>query len=244
MANSMSKNIPIDAISNIEKECIEHIPVEITIQPSIDNHDKTRTVFVTRSASAEPLITDKKISIKTLSQNLSESTDDFDLSDFAKNAKKVKKSSKKQKTRNKTKCIACGNATNLDTKLKVQNILNTHQKTDSGFSDQVKAQYQPKPTVTDSKTFFSPDLENQKMTFQQFNQLQNFSTMNGNSMQNRNLANRMGDNTAYFNAPMMSKSMMKSGDSGINLTGDKTVGEESVASTTQSNLIDTNILLK
>lgn len=55
MPHYLSKNITIDALSQIEQNCMECSPIEITIPANVDNHEKTRTTFIVRSKSMDDL---------------------------------------------------------------------------------------------------------------------------------------------------------------------------------------------
>ena len=53
MPNYMSKNVAIECLGQIEKNSIEIVPIEIGIPDWIDNHEKVKTSFIIRSASAD-----------------------------------------------------------------------------------------------------------------------------------------------------------------------------------------------
>jgi hypothetical protein len=96
----MAKNIQLDSIVNIGKNSTESVPIEISIPPSVDNHDRTLTNFVVRSHSVDNLHENHNNGHQNKNHK-KDSLTDLNINEINKSIKKQKSCVKRSKKQTK-----------------------------------------------------------------------------------------------------------------------------------------------
>ena len=269
--NYVSKNIGIDSLSQIENNSIEISPIEIGIPDWIDNHEKIKTSFIIRSASAYNASNTFQPSSLFTSNTTKQNTTEVNLKNQIKREalKQINDiqntKSSKGKRNSKLKCSNLGSEAIIDKGCKLQNLkavdknmTEDKRKSQSKQTKRFRSSRKGESTVKNS-TKISQEWRNNE-NINEFNQ--NTITSNKNASYNLETFNYKKDEiknnelatrnniTASFNSSKNLESSTKTKsikNTNVHINGfiNQSKNDSIISdSSANINMIDTNTLVK